>query len=323
MMERLSRIARKHRFAGMLIRKTSNIVVAAKSKLPQGAFAQLTYWQNGRKGILNLKNPKTFNEKLWWLKFHYRNPLQKICSDKYRVHEYLHQLGEECGELELPLVGVYKRVEDIDLSQFDKEVIFKLNVGSGANMIYNPQIGIDENHFRAFFMERLHHDYYQNSREWNFKDVPPVIIAEQVLRDAHGNLPIDYKFMCFSGKPVYVFCSEGAMDSEGRHSVDGVRFTNIYDMDWNLTEIVSSYPRRPDIQITPPKCFDRMKEIAAKLSEPFPHVRIDLYEIEGKIYLGEFTFFHSGGCGNIEPISAAESMGEMIRIDSIGKEHLI
>ena len=321
-MEELSRLGRKYKTIGDILWTLSIIKSQLYSVLPNELFAKITYWEQ-RREKLNIKEPRTFNEKLWWLRFHYRNPLMKNCSDKYAVREYLRSLGHGYDQLLLPLVAAYKRVEDINLSDFDQEVIFKLNVGSGANMIFDPSKTFDEEYFRNFFRRRIKHDYSLDNREWNFHGVQPMILVEKVLRDASGNLPVDYKFMCFDGKPTYVYYSEGVMDLKGRHNVAGTRFTNVYDMDWRLTDIEASYPRRPDINVNKPANFDDMITIARELSKPFPHVRIDLYDIDGHIYLGEFTFFHSGGCGNVSPITKAIEMGDLIRIEDISAEFLI
>ena len=323
----LSIIARKNSSLGSLLHMGSRIYIRFLNILPNTVFANVLS-RSMHRGRINLKNPVTFNDKLWWLKFHYRNPIEKICSDKYRVKEYLQSLGEEYAALCLPMVRHYDCVEDICLSDFSEEVIFKLNVGSGANIIYNPSNSLSgererEREIQSFFHARMNQNYYLNSREWNFKDVKPVIVVEKVLRDSKGRTPVDYKFLCFNGRPEVVFVSEGAMDVMGRHSVNGERFTNVYDMDWHLTQIESSYPRRPDIKLEKPVNYEKMKKIAAELSKPFPHVRIDLYNIDGAIYLGEFTFYHSGGCGNISPKEEAIRLGSMIDIDKIPSEFII
>lgn len=317
----ISKLARKNRFFTTLTWSAYNAYACVLRLLPNTLFANYLSLTHHR-GFLNLSNPRTYNEKLWWLKYHYRNPLQKVCSDKYMVREYLCDLGVDCAELRLPMINSFSTVDQITTKGIEDEVIFKLNVGSGANLIYNPKNPIPEKALKDFFSKRMKHNYYLDSREWNFLGIKPVIVVEPVLRDKNGNLPVDYKFMCFHGKPEVVFVSEGAMDATGRHSVHGERFTNVYDMEWQLTEIESSYPRRPDIVIHKPENFDEMKAIAQKLSEPFPHVRIDLYDIDGKLFLGEFTFYHSGGCGHIAPETESIRLGDLIDLSLIPNEYL-
>ena len=129
--------------------------------------------------------------------------------------------------------------------------------------------------------------------------------------------------MCFGGEPKLLFYSDGVCDEKGMHSVEGQRFTNVYDMDFQYVPIIASYPTRPDIVVRKPETFEKMKEYARVLSKPFPHCRVDFYTYEGKVYFGEITFYHSGGCGNITPIDWALKMGQWIDLDSIKKEYLI
>ena len=128
--------------------------------------------------------------------------------------------------------------------------------------------------------------------------------------------------MCFGGKPKLLFLSEGACDSEGRHSVGGVRFTNIYDMDFKLVPMRSSYPVNANASIVKPDTFETMKKYASILSEPFPHCRVDFYTFNNRVYFGELTFYHSGGCGVVEPEEWANRMGDWIDLSQIKNEYL-
>ncbi len=318
--EQVSRISRKSLFFKKIIRTISNLQINRENKLSDEAFAQKQYYRFNKE-YLNLDNPITFNEKLWWLKYHYRNPLEKICSDKYRVREYI----EKCGlkDLLVELKGVYKYPEEVPFDEYKEEVFIKINVGSGGNILYKPGEKFNKKFFIWDFKSQMKNDCFKYSREWNYKDVEPKIVCEQVLRDKKGNLPEDWKFMCFNGEPKLLFYSIGACDNSGRHSVEGKRFTNVYDMDFNYVPIESSYPTNPLLSVEKPENFDKMKEYAKILAKPFPHCRIDFYNIDGKIYFGEITFYHSGGCGNIAPRKWAEKMGSWIDLKSIPQNHLV
>ena len=318
--EQISRISRKNLFLKKIARNASNFQVNIDNKLSDEKFAQKQYYKFNKE-YLNLDNPKTFNEKLWWLKFHYRNPLEKICSDKYRVREYVKECGLE--NILVELKGVYDKPQDIPFDKYIDEVFIKINVGSGGNILYNPKERFDKKFFEWDFESQLKNDCFKYSREWNYKDVESKIVCEQVLRDKNGNLPKDWKFMCFDGEPKLLFYSIGACDSTGRHSVEGQRYTNVYDMEFNYVPIESSYPTNPDMLVQIPENFDEMKEYARILSKPFPHCRIDFYNVDGKIYFGEITFYHSGGCGNISPREWAEKMGSWINLDLIEEKYLI
>lgn len=318
--EIISRISRKNLLLKKLIRSISNFEAEKDDRLSDFDFAQKQYRKfNGEN--LNLDNPKTYNEKLWWLKYHYRNPLQKICSDKYMVREYVKECGLE--DILVKLKGVYDRPEDVPLEKFQDETFIKINVGSGGNILYKPNSNFDKKFFLWDFNSLIKHDCYINSREWNYKDVKPKIVCEEVLRDSEGNLPKDWKFMCFDGEPKLVFCSVGACDNSGRHSVEGQRITNVYDMEFKYLPIESSFPTDEHAKVEKPINFDKMKLYASILSKPFPHCRVDFYNVNGKIYFGEITFYHSGGCGNISPIYWMNKMGEWINLDSIPNKYLI
>lgn len=270
---------------------------------------------------LNLNNPVTYNEKLWWLKFHYRNPLQTICCDKYRVREYVRNCGLD--NILVKLYGVYERPEEIDFAKFNREVFLKINSGSGGNIIYDPNKPFSKFEFTIDFNARLHHNYYYNLREWPYKDVPARIVCEEVLRDSSGALPMDYKFMCFGGKCEYLFYSGGVCDETGRHNVSGERYTNVYDMNFNYIPMNVDQPTRPDILVKKPKTFEKMKEYAEVLSRPFPHCRVDFYSINDRVYFGEITFYHGGGCRQFYPDEWNKKFGDLIDLAAIGKEYLI
>lgn len=319
-MESISKILRKSYFLQRVGRDVIHFLQFISRVQSNTRFANNMYKKYTGK-TLNLETPRTYNEKLWWLKFHYRNPLQTICCDKYRVRGYV----ETCGlsHILVKLYGVYKSAKEIDFSQFEHEVFLKINSGSGGNIIYDPKNPFNIKNFVTDFNSRLRHNYYYNSREWPYKNVPARIVCEEVLRDSSGALPIDYKFMCFGGKCEFLFYSGGVCDETGRHSVTGERYTNVYDMNFRYVPLSVDQPTRPDITVEKPATFDKMKEYAEILSKPFPHCRVDFYSLEEKIYFGEITFYHGGGCRCFKPDEWNERFGDLIDLSSIDKKYLI
>ena len=288
------------------------IIIRAMSVLPDEAYAKWFYkTYTGKK--LNLDEPRLFNEKMWWLKINNRNPLLTKCSDKHLAREYVEQCGY--GDILIPQVGVYDNAESIDFSAFKEPVILKCNNGSGGHVFYNPAQARDfnEKEARRKLTEGLHSKYYLISREWNYKNIPPKILAEKIIRDNSAKLPSDYRFFCFDGKPKILMMDIGVMDDRGRHQ--HVYPRNIYDMDFNLLPVRwgrDNYSGHVD----KPENFERMIEIAEKLSQPFPMCRVDLYNLDGRIYFGEITFYHGGCCQQITPEEWDLKMADWIDLNS-------
>lgn len=298
----------KPRFRSFLHR-CSIYVSRLNMLMPDEVFARKMY-KRYTGNILNLNNPQTFNEKLWWMKLYYHDPLQTRCTDKILVRDYV----KECGYKDIltNLYGVYKTAGEVNFDSFTEETFLKCNHSSGTNIIYIPSKGINRKKFISDFKFDLRQNHYYQSREWNYKNIEPCIIAEQVLRDKEGNLPVDYKFMCFAGIPKLLFIEGNVCDENGKRNTTGSRFVNVYDMDFRLTPITSGTKQDKEVLLSKPKNFELMKKIASRLSEPFPHCRIDLFNIDGNIYFGEITFYHGGGCINIQPEEWALKMGEWI-----------
>lgn len=270
-------------------------------------FARRAYKKHCNKNI-NLENPLTFDEKIWWLKLNNRNPLLKICSDKYRVREYVTKCGYK--NILVKLYGVYDDVRSIKFEELPKKCILKLNHTSGTNVIFNNNINmIDLTDLTKRLKFLLKQDYFVKSREWNYKGMESKIIVEELLEsnDSYGLL--DFKFMCFNGDPKLLFLDVGVANKDGSHASEYYR--NIYDMEFNLLDIKETRENTP-FNIDKPKNFEQMIKIASDLSKPFPLVRVDLYNVNGKIYFGEMTFYHGGGCNNIYPERFDKEMGTWI-----------
>ncbi len=256
---------------------------------------------------LNLENPKTFQEKLQWLKLHDRRPEYSKMVDKYEAKKYVASIIGE--EYIIPTLGVWNSFDDIDFSQLPDRFVLKCTHDSGRVVICKDKSTFDMNLARKRINKAIHTNYFLRVREWPYKNVKPRIIAEQYLEDADNPArPLsDYKFYCFDGKPK--FC-QVIQDRETKETID------FFDMDWRHQEFVGLNPNVGTAALIPfrPKNFDVMKKIAYDLSKDIPFSRIDLYEVNHKTYWGEITLFPGGGFGKFTPQEWNHKLGEMISL---------
>lgn len=280
--------------------------------IPDKSYAHLFYRvYTGKK--LNLKNPQLFNEKLWWLKLNNRDPLLTKCSDKYLARDYV----AECGfsDILIPQLDVFESADALDFSKYREPVVAKCNNNSGGMVFFDSTHTeeFDEKKAKKHLKRQLKEKYYLVSREWNYKDIPPRIVVERVIRDSAGNLPSDYRFFCFDGRPEFLMMDFGVITDEGHHKFEFPR--NIYNMDFQLLPVRFGRDNYTG-EVKQPENFDRMKEIATKLSQPFPMCRVDLYNLDGRIYFGELTFYHGGCCQEITPEEWDLKFGSWIDLNS-------
>lgn len=263
---------------------------------------------------LDLDNPKTFDHKLWWLKLNNRDPKLTICSDKLAVREYVKENGYE--DILIPQLDVFSSVKNLDFSKYNEEVVAKCTHNSGGHIFFDPNKPLSKKEVHTA-KKRLAYILKKNafvlSREWNYKNIPPKIVVEKIIRNKNGELPLDYKFMCFNGEPKLLFLDLGVINPDSSYNHDYPR--NIYDMNFNLLPVFETRPNA-NYPVAKPENFEAMVEIARKLSQPFAHCRVDLYNVDGKIYFGEITFYHGGGCNKIEPEEWDLKMGEWIDINN-------
>ena len=249
---------------------------------------------------LNLKNPKTFNEKLQWLKLYNRKPEYTPMVDKCEAKKVAEKvLGKEHV---IPTLGVWDRFEDIDFSALPNRFVLKTSNGGGGGgiVICTDKESLDKDAAAQRLNSSLKTSIYTHLREWPYKNVKPRILAEKFMVDESGHLR-DYKFYCFNGEPkVFLVATD-------RFSAHGTYF-DYFDMDGNNLPFSQGGENNP---VTPalPSNFEEMKSIARKLSKGIPHVRIDLYCIEGKVYFGEYTFFDSSGFEKFTPQEWDETLG--------------
>ena len=254
---------------------------------------------------LNLENPKSFNEKLQWLKLYDRNPLYTKLVDKYKVREYI---SEKIGEGYLiPLLGVWDDPEDIDFDSLPNKFVLKCNHNSGLGMcICTDKSKIDIKKVKNELKSGLAQNYYLNGREWPYKNVSRKIICEKYMTDETGKNLRDYKFYCFDGKPKIVGIYQ---DRNSDKETTG----DFFDMNFEWVDLRFGMPIALNKPQKPQK-FQEMIKIAEILSEGMPEVRVDLYISNNKIYFGELTFFDGGGFDKIEPLEWDYKLGSWIKL---------
>lgn len=242
---------------------------------------------------LNWKHPKTFNEKLQWLKVYDRNPEYSRMVDKFEAKQFaLEKIG---SEYIVPAVaGPWQSFDEIDFDSLPEQFVLKTTHDCGGVLICKNKQEFDHGAARAFMHKHLQDNYYRHCREWPYKNIAPRIFAEQYLDAlADGDLK-DYKFFCFDGVPKLMFI---ASDRQAENQETKFDF---FDMDFRPLSIINGHPNA-DHAPERPKNFERMKELAAVLSAGIPHLRVDFYECDGCLYLGELTFFHWGGLVSFQP----------------------
>jgi len=262
-------------------------------------------WAYAMKGApLNLYNPQTYSEKLQWLKLYYHNPQQTLLVDKFKVKEYVStKIG---AQYVIPLLGVWNSVEEIDWESLPSQFVMKCSHDCGGMVVCKDKNKLDIEEAKKNLKKCMETNYYYASREWPYKNVEPVIFAEEYKEDEFGELR-DYKWFCFDGEPKALFI---ATDRGKGHKQ--TRF-DFYDMDFNHLPFTNGHPNS-DKKITKPLGFEKMKELASILSKGFPHVRVDFYDVNGTIYFGEFTFYHWGGMMPFEPKEWDYKFGSWIKL---------
>ena len=252
----------------------------------------------GRK--FDLVNPITFNEKLNWLKLHDHNPQYNVMADKYEVKKYVANLIGM--DYVVPCYGVWDRFENINFDDLPNSFVLKCTHDSSGATICKDKANFDMDSTRKKMNRYLKRNNYWHLREWVYKDISPRIIAEQFLDDGSGHELRDYKFWCFNGEPQIMYCTNKASNI----------YENFYDMEFQPIYVNHGF-RRQLPEFPKPKEFDLMKQLARNLSAGIPFVRVDFFDVCGKIYFGEFTFYDWGGGRPFEG-DWDQIIGEMIKL---------
>lgn len=248
---------------------------------------------------LDLINPKTYNEKLQWLKLYDRNPLYSQLVDKYEVRKYIKEkIGEEYL---IPLIGVYNSFEEIDFTKLPSKFVLKCTHDSGSVVVCSNKESLNINKIQLDINKALKRNFYYYGREWPYKNVIPRVVCEEML----DSQIIDYKIFCFNGKPKFLYVGQGLVSD---HSLK----IDFYDLNWNIMNFKRTDYDNFDKKLNKPVRFDEMLKIAETLSENIPFVRIDLYEVDDKIYFSEFTFTPAGGYLPFDPIIYDREVGDLL-----------
>lgn len=253
---------------------------------------------------LNLDDPKDYTEKLQWLKLYDRRPEYTAMVDKYLAKQYV---AEKIGkEYVVPLYGVWNNAKDIDFERLPERFVLKATHNSGGIIICKDKNMLDREAVTERLNAMLKKDYFAGNREWPYKDVKPRIIAEAYLEDSRLAELRDYKFFTFNGEPKVLYIAQG-------RGKDEPTVADFFDMDFKHLPFTIDH----DMAKVPPEkpeCFEEMKCFAARLSHGTPQLRVDFYEVDGKVYFGEMTFFHCSGMAQFHPESWNRTFGDWVEL---------
>lgn len=274
--------------------------------IPDKLFLKRTYKKSLNK-TLNLKNPETFNEKLQWLKLYNRNPLYTTLVDKFAVKQWV---SKKIGpQYIIPTYGVWNRFDDVEFDKLPNQFVLKCTHDSGGVVVCKNKMSFDKAAARKKITECLKRNYYYSGREWPYKNVQPRIIAEKYMEDKEQGELRDYKFYTFNGEPHFLLLATNRLSSSKELNFD------YFDMSFNHLPLVNHWhPNNTDGIPSKPIHFEEMKQLARKLAEGIPHVRVDFYEANGLVYFGEMTFYDMSGFLRLSPPTWEKEWGDLIKL---------
>ena len=279
-------------------------ILSALRFVPDEPMLRLQYRiKSGRR--LNLKDPKRYTEKIQWYKLYYRDPVMQQCADKYQVRKYIE--SKDLGHILNELYDVFETPEDIRLDHLPDQFVLKLSNGSGTNLLCRDKAELQLPEVQQKFRDFLVQSGSSAGREWVYSGGKKVIVAEKLLEDPNrpGQDLRDYKILCFNGEPEFIICVDGRYTDHYCHVV--------YDTGWNKQDVVIGQSSNA-ADYKKPDTLEQMLEIARTLSREFPAVRIDLYDIGGKIVFGEMTYFPWSGYMKFEPDEFDFVLGEKFEL---------
>lgn len=254
---------------------------------------------------LNLKNPRTFNEKIQWLKLYDRRPEYSMMVDKYEVKKYVADLIGE--QYIIPTLGLYNSFDEIDFDALPDQFVLKCTHDSGGLVICTDKSAFDKAAAKKKIETSMKAKYFYHGREWAYKSVKPRIIAEQFMEDSTTKDLRDYKLFTFNGVCKLLYVATERQDKNSETKFD------FFDAEFNHLDFRNSHPNAAVVP-PKPKCFDEMRVLSEKLSQGTPHLRVDFYEVDGKVYFGELTFCHMSGLMPFEPHEWDEKIGSWIEL---------
>ena len=262
--------------------------------------------------LINWKRPKDLNEKINWLKFNSDTSSWTLCADKYRVRRYVEEKG--CGDTLVKLYGVWENVNQINWSSLPEQFVMKVNNGSGDILVCRDKSNLNIEEVSATFERLLNKKFSNYNAEPHYAAMKPCIIAEELLdckqQQIETDTLIDYKIWCFNGKPHHVWACYN------RH--EGSVEVAIYDLEWKRhdeSSVFTSHYKRAKSDLPKPNSLNEMLEIASRLSEGYPQMRVDLYEVANKPYFGELTLTSAGGFMNFYTQDFLNEMGDLVNLN--------
>ncbi len=271
--------------------------------LPDTAFIKISYWLRLEKKI-DLRDPKTFNEKLQWLKLHDRNPAYTGLVDKFAVRAYVR--GKIGDEYLIPLLGVYDTFDEIDFEALPNQFVLKTTHDSGGVIVCRDKKSFEREKAKKIIHKRLRTNFFWWSREWPYKNVTPSIICETYMADESGINLKDYKFLCFNGEVKCMFVCLN------RNTKTGLN-VDFYDLNWTPMPFERHYPSSGQA-LNKPRNFDKMIGFSKMLSKDIPFVRVDFYEAGDRLYFGELTFYPGAGLEEFSPEYYDYLLGSWIKL---------
>ena len=254
---------------------------------------------------LNLDNPQTYNEKLQWLKLYDQHEEYTQMVDKYEAKKYVASIIGE--DYIIPTLGVYNSFDEIDFDKLPNQFVLKCTHNSGGVIVCKDKHTLNIEKAGKLINHWLKQNPFWANREYPYKNVQPRIIVEKYMEDESGYELKDYKFFCFDGDVRYLFVATDRSVAGEETKFD------FFDVEWNHLPFTNGHPNSPR-PISKPANLEKMIAISSQLAKGIPHVRVDLYNINGKIYFGELTFFHWSGMTPFEPEEWDFKFGECIHL---------
>lgn len=268
------------------------------SYIPDDEYCKVLYKARFGEEI-NLDNPKTYNEKIQWLKLYDRNPLYTTMADKIAAREYVSsKIG---SEYVVPMYGAWDYFDEIDFDQLPNEFVLKCNHDCGSFVVCKDKNTFDFERAKQKLENALTLNFYLHRREWVYKDIKPQILAEKYM----GFIEEDYRFVVFNGEVKFFYCGLDWAEPTRK------KF-NIYLPDLTYIPVRHSYPTNPNYNLKKPKHFAEMMEVSIKLAERLPLLRVDLWQQQGQVYVNELTFYQSAGFGIFDPEEWDEIIGSWL-----------